>query len=372
MNSWLYFTLLALLVFGVLYVEKKSQSKIFNYIPSVVIIYLFSMFFASLGIFNGSQIEQSSDLAKKYILPAMLFLMLLQVDLRDFIKLGKKLLIAYLLAVGSIIFSFIVVVWVFGFHSDMAGAFGALLGSWTGGMANMVAVGTALGVGKEAFGFTLIVDSINYTIWISFLLFLTPFASHINRFFGSHTPICKGIHVSHEVGKKHSILMLLMSLLVSVSVVFIAESGFVLLNFTTTTVILATIIGLLASTTKLSHISGSNFVGNLGLYFLIALIGSGAVFESFDGIFLYVFAGFCILLLHALIMILGAKLFKLDLFSIAVASLANIGGVASASILAATYDKKLVGVGVLMAVMGFVIGTFVGIGVGEFLLLIAK
>ena len=108
------------------------------------------------------------------------------------------------------------------------------------------------------------------------------------------------------------------------------------------------------------------------LYFLIALIGSGAVFESFHGIFLYVFAGFCILLLHALIMLLGAKLFKLDLFSIAVASLANIGGVASASILAATYDKKLVGVGILMAVMGLIIGTFVGIGVGEILVLMAK
>ena len=371
-NSWLYFALLALLVFGVLFVEKKSKSKFFDYIPSVVIIYILSMFFASFGAFHGAQIEASSDLVKRYILPAMLFLMLLQVDIRDFVKLGKKLLIAYVLSVASIVFAFVVVVWIFAFNSDMAGAFGALLGSWTGGMANMVAVGTALGVSKEAFGFTLIVDSINYTIWLSFLLFLTPFASRINGFIGSRELVCKSVNVVHEDKKKHYLFMLLLSMVVSIAVVFIAQSGFVILNVTTTTVTLATIIGVVSSGTRLSKLGGSSFIGSLMLYFLIALIGSGAVFESFHGIFLYVFAGFCILLLHALIMLLGAKLFKLDLFSIAVASLANIGGVASASILAATYDKKLVGVGILMAVMGLIIGTFVGIGVGEILVLMAK
>jgi uncharacterized membrane protein len=70
-------------------------------------------------------------------------------------------------------------------------------------------------------------------------------------------------------------------------------------------------------------------------------------------------------------MVAGAKLFKLDLFSIAVASLANIGGVASASILAATYNKALVGVGVLMAIMGYVIGTFGGLAVGSVLVWMA-
>ena len=371
-SSWLYFALLALLVFCVLFVEKKSKSKFFNYIPSVVIIYILSMLFASFGAFHGAQIELSSDLAKRYILPAMLFLMLLQVDIRDFVKLGKKLLIAYVLSVVSIVFAFIVVVWAFALNPDMAGAFGALLGSWTGGMANMVAVGTALGVSKEAFGLTLIVDSINYTIWLSFLLFLTPFASRINRFLGSRELVCQSVTVVHEDKKKHYLFMLLLSMLISIAVVFVAQSGLVILNFTTTTVGLATIIGVVSSGTKLAKLGGSSFIGSLMLYFLIALIGSGAVFESFHGIMLYVFAGFCILLLHALIMLLGAKLFKLDLFSIAVASLANIGGVASASILAATYDKKLVGIGVLMAVMGLVIGTFVGIGVGEILVLMAK
>jgi uncharacterized membrane protein len=62
----------------------------------------------------------------------------------------------------------------------------------------------------------------------------------------------------------------------------------------------------------------------------------------------------------------------LDLFSIAVASLANIGGVASAPILAAAYHKSLVSVGVFMAIMGYLIGTFGGLFIGNILIALAQ
>jgi uncharacterized membrane protein len=108
------------------------------------------------------------------------------------------------------------------------------------------------------------------------------------------------------------------------------------------------------------------------LYIIIALIGSQAVFDSFSDVGVYVAAGFVILLIHAFIMILGAKIFRLDLFSVAVASLSNIGGVASAPILAAAYNKSLVSVGVLMAIMGYLIGTFGGLAVGNILIGLAE
>jgi uncharacterized membrane protein len=108
------------------------------------------------------------------------------------------------------------------------------------------------------------------------------------------------------------------------------------------------------------------------LYILIALIGSKAVFDNFSDVGVYVLAGFSILVIHAVIMVIGAKIFKLDLFSVAVASLSNIGGVASAPILAATYNKSLVSVGVLMAIMGYLIGTFGGLLVGNILMWIVK
>lgn len=371
----LYLLSLVLLVAIVTLVEQNSRLKIFKFVPAVVMIYIFSMLFASLGMFEQNEaIDTVYENTKKYLLPAMLFLMLLQVDIRDFFKLGKSLLVAYSLAVFSIVFGFIAVSWAFSFDADMAGAFGALSGSWTGGMANMVAVGTALGVSQEAFGYALIVDSVNYTLWMMFLLFLTPFAHYFNAFTASHEQMQKldNINYISAVGEKRYLPLLLLSALVAFGVNFLAYSGFEILNYTTTTVILATALGILGSFTKLKTINGSSLAGSAMLYMLIALIGSKALFENFSGVGVYVFGGFCILVIHALIMVAGAKVFKLDLFSIAVASLSNIGGVASASILAATYNKALVGVGVLMAVMGFIIGTFVGLAVGNILIWMAK
>lgn len=370
----LYLLSLAFLVALIMFVEQRSRLKLFQFLPAVVMIYLLSMALASFGAFAQNEaIDAVYENAKKYLLPAMLFLMLLQVDIRDFFKLGKSLLIAYALAIFSIVFGFVTVSWAFSFDADMAGAFGALLGSWTGGMANMVAVGTALGVSQEAFGYALIVDSVNYTIWMMFLLFLTPFAHAFNNFTASHAQMAK-LEAFNRVPlaqKKRYWLLLFLSALVSMSVHFLAGSGFEILNYTTTTVILATVLGILGSFTKLKTINGSSLIGSVMLFMLIALIGSKALFENFSGVGVYVFAGFCILVIHTLMMVVGAKVFKLDLFSIAVASLANIGGVASASILAATYNKALVGVGVLMAVMGFIIGTFVGLMVGNFLIWMA-
>jgi uncharacterized membrane protein len=83
-------------------------------------------------------------------------------------------------------------------------------------------------------------------------------------------------------------------------------------------------------------------------------------------------AGFMIILIHATIMLIFAKLFKLDLFSLGVASLANIGGVASAPILAGAYNKALIPIGVLMAMMGYIVGTFMGLGVSQVLKFIAS
>lgn len=371
----LYLLSLMFLVAIVTLIEQKSRLKVFKFLPAVVMIYIFSMLFASLGMFEQNEaINTVYENTKKYLLPAMLFLMLLQVDIRDFFKLGKSLLIAYTLAILSIVFGFIAVSWAFSFDADMAGAFGALSGSWSGGMANMVAVGTALGVSQEAFGYALIVDSVNYTLWMMFLLFLTPFANYFNAFSASHEQIQKldNINYISAVGEKRYLSLLLLSALIAFGVNFLAYSGFEILNYTTTTVILATVLGILGSFTKLKTINGSAETGSAMLYMLIALIGSKALFENFEGVGVYVIAGFCILVIHALIMVAGAKAFKLDLFSIAVASLSNIGGVASASILAATYNKALVGVGVLMAVMGFIIGTFVGLMVGNILVWMAK
>ncbi len=369
-NPLLYLFVLAIVVTLLSVSEQKMNFKFFKFIPAVVLIYAISMMLASFGMFEyNKEINETYKLTKINLLPAMLFLMLLQVDFRHFFKLGKKLILAYVLAVFSLTFGFIIISLIFDFDKDMASAFGALAGSWMGGTANMVAVGSALEVSDEAFGYALIVDSFNYTLWVALLLFFVPFAKVFNSYTNAKSSdvILGELGCACNMGVKRYWLLIVLALVVSFLTQTLSEYIGVI-SKTTTIVILATIFGVLASFTKLKELNGSNEVANSMLYMMIALIGSKAVFDSFSGVGVYVLAGFLILIIHALIMVLGAKIFKLDLFSISVASLSNIGGVASAPILAATYNKSLVSIGVLMAIMGYIIGTFGGLVVGYILL----
>jgi len=369
-NSLLYLFTLAFIATSFYLLESKTSFKIFKLIPSVVFVYAFSMLLASFGVFeSNSEVNAIYKQTKTNLLPAMLFLMLLQVDLRHFFKLGKSLLISYVLAVGSIAFAFVVVALSFSFTPEMSGAFGALAGSWMGGTANMIAVGSALNVSEDAFAYALVVDSVNYTLWVMLLLFLVPFASYFNKFTKSSENLAYlgEIGCACSMGAPRYWLLILLGLIASFLAQYLSTL-FTILNTTTTVVILASLFGVLGSFTKMRELNGSSEVATSMLYIIIALIGSKAVIESFSGLGIYVLAGFTILLIHAMIMVIGAKIFRLDLFSVAVASLSNIGGVASAPILAATYNKSLVSVGVLMAIMGYIIGTFGGLFVGNILI----
>jgi uncharacterized membrane protein len=333
-------------------------------------IYALSMALASLGAFDSNaEIDAIYKLTKTNLLPAMLFLMLLQVDFRHFFKLGKSLLIAYVLAVLSIGLAFVAVAVLLRFDHNESAAFGALAGSWMGGTANMIAVGSALNVPEDAFAYALVVDSANYTLWVMTLLFLVPFAKVFNKFTKSDANMAYlgEIGCACSMGAKRYWLLIALSLGVSLLSQLIA-SQLAFFNATTTMVALASIFGVLGSFTRLKEVNGSSEVSSTMLYVIIALIGSKAVIQSFGGLGVYVLAGFSILVIHAILMVIGAKLFKLDLFSVAVASLSNVGGVASAPILAAAYDKSLVSVGVLMAIMGYLIGTFGGLLVGNLLM----
>jgi len=123
--------------------------------------------------------------------------------------------------------------------------------------------------------------------------------------------------------------------------------------------------------TSFAKIAGSMELGNIMLYLIVALIASRANFAELTQAPLYIVAGFVIIAIHATVMVLFAKLFRLDLFTLGVASLANIGGIASAPILAGAYHKALIPIGVLMAMMGYIIGTFMGLGVARVLMVIS-
>lgn len=364
-SSFIYLAFL----FGVsisLYILNLRYPRFFKYIPAVVLLYLVVMLFSMMGFFAKTLDGISSD-GVRFLLPAMLFLILLNTQIKAFFSIGKKLLIAYLLSLFSIVASFVIVAIIFRFDESMARAFGSLSGSWMGGMANMIAISSALEVPKELFSYILIVDSINYTLWVMFLLFLIPLSHRFNLFTNSSINY---ENLSFNLHSKNSsyVLPLFLAMGLSLAFNYLTTLGFVVINVITTTVILATIFGILASFSRLREYTSASSLSSILLYMLIALIGSQAVFEDFGDAFLWVFIGSCILFFHMLIMVIGAKIFRLDLFSISVASLANIGGVASASLLAASYDKKLTSIGALMAIMGYIVGTVGGLMVARVLI----
>ncbi len=379
-NGLTYLAVLMMIASSIVYIEEKNQYKLFKYLPSIVIIYFLVMLASTFGLWEKTEsVTTTYKSVKSNLLPAMIFLMLLLADMREIFKLGKKMILTFLLASTSIALGFI------GMFALLHGSFGeeawkpfaALSGSWMGGTANMMAIQGALDLPDSAMGYTLLIDSINYAIWVMILLALVPFAKRFNTWSKADTSAIDKVGARLALKEKNkkpmdfaSIFFLLaVSLLVS-SVAQYGANFLPTASFLTTgtwIVIIATLAGILFAMTPLARISGSSELANIMLYLIVALIASRANFAELTQAPLYIFAGFVIIAIHVIIMLIFAKLFRLDLFSLGVASLANIGGVASAPILASAYSKALIPIGVLMAMMGYILGTFAGLTVGKIL-----
>jgi len=383
-NGFTYLSVLMIIASSIVYIEKKSQHKIFEYLPAIVIIYFVVMLASTFGLWEKTEsVTATYKSVKSNLLPTMIFLMLLLADMREIVKLGRKMILTFVLASVSIAFGFIGMFALF--HTSFGQesidttwkAFAALSGSWMGGTANMVAIQGALDLPDSAMGYTLLIDSIDYAIWVMILLALVPFAKRFNAWSKADTSIIDEVGARlalKEADKKpigfDGLFFLLGSALFVSALAQYGASFLPTTDFLTTTtwiVILATLSGILFAMTPLAKISGSSELANIMLYLIVALIASRANFAELTEAPLYIFSGFVIIAIHVVIMVIFAKLFKLDLFTLGIASLANIGGVASAPILASAYSKALIPIGVLMAMMGYILGTFGGLMVGKVL-----
>lgn len=387
------FQFIALLFFVsgiVIYLEKKFKNGIFfKYIPALVIIYFGAMILSTLGVWdmNVESVSKARSVLKDAILPSMIFLMLLRADLRDIAKLGPRMIISFFTATFTIMIGFVVAFLIFkgGLASNAPLTFGALAGSWVGGTQNMVAVQQAVGLEGSGMGYTLLIDSIDYSIWIMFLLFLVPFANKFNKWTKADTSKIDNIN-EHLTAKFSTIskeitfqdIFFLLSVSLGVTAVtgimgneLVKVPALAFMGATGWTIIITTILGVIFAMTPLARIPGSPEVSNVLLYMLIGLIASNANFMELTQAPAYILAGFVILIIHGVLMAIIGKVFKLDLFTCGIASLSNIGGVASSPVLAAAYSQSLVPIAVLMALIGVITGTFFGIGVAKFLTLLA-
>ena len=363
--------------------DKKFRT-FFEYVPGIGVLYFLVMTLSTLGFWKQTdEINFYYTQLKNNILPAMIFLMLLHCDLKKILKLGPRMLLGFFSASFTIATGFIVVYFLFKGHFEPHTwkTFAALCGSWMGGTGNMAAVQLALGVADSQMGYTLIMDSVNYAVWVMLLLMAVPYARHFNNWTKADTSQIDAVGASLMSEKTdqplpttfHDLILLLgTSFMVAAVAQYVAPmlptSSFV--STYSWVVLIATAAGIIAALTPLGKTSGISMLASLMLYLIVALIGSRANFAELSQAPFYIFCGFLILVIHAVLLALIARIFKLDLFTCGVASLANIGGVASAPILAAAYSEVLVPVGVLMSMVGYVIGTGGGLLVGKILSMI--
>lgn len=380
-DGFMYISVLVALAASMVFVEKKfDKTKFMKFIPGIVLIYIGAALMQTFGLFESNESTNAAYSNVRWaLLPAMLFLMLLKCDIRVVAKLGPRILGSFAVAVISIAAGFILVYAVLQsfYVEDTWKAFGALTGSWTGGSANMVALQSILEVPETIFGYALMMDTINYAVWVMFMFWLVPFAGKFNKWTKADTSFTNSININtdnitDDQGAKfeHILYLLGIGLLVSSLSSFIADQLPVIgdiINGTTWTIIIASVLGLIFALTPLSRIPGTFDVSNVMLYIIVALIASHSDFSNITQAPIYIISGFLIMGVHLVIMLALGKLFKLDLFTLGIASLANIGGMASAPMLAAAYNKALIPVGVIMALMGSFLGTYFGMAIAKIL-----
>lgn len=361
-HPFFYLLFIALLSAVALLLSKKEYS-VFRYIPPIVLLYMSVMLLSSWGVIERNDaITQSYSTLKSNLLPAMLFLMLLPNKITVLFGLGKKMLLAFFLASGTLFLAFVLTFILISQQASDIEILGPLAGSWMGGTGNMLAVAAAIDASENAVGVTMLIDSVDYSLWVMFLLLLVPFASSFNKFTKASDPVrdvefedrC-ALHFSYRGYTWLLLSALLASLFSQLGGIFLSQ---LFGSATTWSVIIATLLGIAFAFSPLAKIKGLQSTANAMLYLLIALIASRADIHFDLSLLSYLLMGLSVLSIHALLMLIFAKLFRLDLFSISVASLANVGGIASAPILSAAYAQSLVGIGVLMATLGYVIGTF--------------
>ncbi len=348
-----------------------KAEKFFSFAPPVVLIYLGLMLMCTARVWNLETTAEAYSSLKNPLLYAMLFIMLLRCDLRKIIKLGPKMLIGFFSATISISLGFFISYAIL--HSFLGeGAWkslGALCGSWMGGAGNMMGIQAALNVSENDMAYALVMDSICGTLYIMFLLWAIGFSGKFNKWTRADTKAIDEVGAllaaetkgdTRPITWQNIAILIGSGLLVSAvsqKLGALINSAAPFFDKTTWTVLIVTVLGVVLALTPFGKIKGTEEISNVLLYFVIALIASRADLSHIGDAPAWLLAGFIVLLFHVIIMLILAKALKMDIFTCAVASLANIGGTATAPVLAGAYSSGLVPVGIVMALLGYVIGT---------------
>jgi uncharacterized membrane protein len=412
-NDTIVFGVLMLVLGLIFYTSAKKDgawSKFYKIVPALFMAYFVPAILTTFGIIspdwtsissNGEAVSHGSNLyymSSRYLLPAALVLMTISIDLKAVFNLGPKALIMFLTGtVGIIIGGPVAVLLIGSFFPEAVGGEGAdavwrglstLAGSWIGGGANQTAMLEIYGYNQKLYGGMVFVDIVVANIWMAIILIGIGKTAKIDAWLGADTSAIESLKekmstYAKKVERNPSLTDLMVLGAIAFGTVSFAHFGagylssffkeFVnglapgltqnMFTFLSSSffwmISLTTIIGILLSYTKIRKYegAGASKIGSVFIYILVASIGMKMdltlIFENQ----LLIVIGLVWMVIHALLLIIVAKIIKAPYFFLAIGSQANVGGAASAPIVASAFHPSLATVGVLLAVFGYAIGT---------------
>lgn len=378
--------------------------KFYIFIPSLLLCYFIPSIYSTLGWIDPNS-SQLYYVASRYLLPASLVLLTLSIDLKAVLDLGWKAIAMFLTGTIGIVIGGPLAMLIIGAidpnileatspDNEIWRGMATVAGSWIGGGANQTAMLEVYQPSSSLFSAMVTVDIIMANLWLAFLLYGASMASKVDRWLGSDTSAIS--HLLKQVQDYQNKIKRIPSLndLISILAVafgitavghiigdniapWISENAPRLREFSLDSaffwiIVTATTGGLLVSFTRLRTLegAGASKIGSLFLYILVMTIGLKMDLMAFFEAPSYFFIGLIWILVHVALLSLVAKLIKAPLFFVAVGSQANVGGAASAPIVASAFHPSLAPVGVLLAVLGYALGTYGAYATAEIMRLI--
>jgi len=358
-----------------------ALQPVFDRLPAVFWTYFLPMLSTTLGILPAESPVYSA--LSRYLLPVSLALMLLSAEIPAIVKLGRTALLvmaagALGTALGSLLAFELFRPWL---PAEAWRGFGALTGTWIGGSANLIAVGTAVGLSPELQGVIIIVDTVVGYSWMGLLVWLAGRQTAFDRWNGADRGLVDAIGrrmAERRAERARPIATVDATLMVGLACTLTAlclAAGRALppvgrvLNEFSWAIVLLTTAALLLSLTPLARLddAGASTLGYAGFYLLLAAVGAQGDLRKIVEHPGFVAAGVVVILVHATLVLAAIRLLRAPLFFFGAASQACIGGYSSAPVVAAIYEPSMAPVGLLLAVLGNVIGTYVGLGVAQLL-----
>lgn len=365
-------------VFALAKLENRIFKLVFSVIPPLLFCYFLPSLFVQYGIITIGESDLNGTLAKT-ILPFCIFYFSLGLPIKKLKSIGNQPLILFLVgALGVIIggpISLTISHFFFPseFNAESYKGMATIAGSWIGGTANQMALNAIFLPKSDELAKAVTVDVFFGETWLAILLFMIPFQQKINSYFRAQYNH-NGVDLEWQDDAEKKILTFsnliyilglgfLIVMLCNESGKYLAEIiGISFLNASFWTFLLSTLAGILLGFSSLRrfYVQGGDVVSTVFLYFIIASIGLKISLGHLFSTPLLLFTGFIWISIHGLAIFAVGKWIKAPYHYMAIASQANVGGIASASVVATAISPSLTPLGVILALLGYAIGTYGG------------